>query len=178
MSRGEVIPERRTARMDGEFVVFLIGMRVNRWWKVGNWFRTALAMPRMLRELGEHPELGYLGGEGWFGRTTIMVQYWRSTEHLLAYARNKTNAHLPAWRKFNETVGNNGDVGVWHETYKSRAGDYENVYANMPAFGLGAVGLSVKAEGHLAHAAKRLAAPAPAPASTETAATEPASEVV
>ncbi len=43
-------------------VVFLIGMRVNRWWKVRQWLRTALAMPRMLRELGQHPELGMLGG--------------------------------------------------------------------------------------------------------------------
>jgi hypothetical protein len=161
MSTNEIITERRTARVEGEFVVFLIGMRVNRWWKIGSWFRTAMAMPRMLKELHEHPELGFLGAESWFGRTTVMVQYWRSTEHLLAYARNKANAHLPAWKKFNETIGTNGDVGIWHETYKSRAGDYENIYANMPAFGLGKVGQSVKAERHLAHAAKRLAAGAP-----------------
>ena len=27
------INARRMGRMEGEFVVFLIGMRVNRWWK-------------------------------------------------------------------------------------------------------------------------------------------------
>ncbi len=151
-----IITERRTARLDGEFVVFLIGLRVNRWWKVKSWLATAMAMPRMIKELAEHPELGFLGAESWFGRTTIMVQYWRSTEHLIAYARNKTNAHLPAWKKFNQVVGANGDVGIWHETYKSRAGDYENVYANMPAFGLAKVGQSIPAEGHYARADTRL----------------------
>ncbi|WP_197681314.1 hypothetical protein [Afipia sp. GAS231] len=30
----QVIPQRMTARIDGDFVVFLIGMRVNRPWKI------------------------------------------------------------------------------------------------------------------------------------------------
>ncbi len=58
-----IISERVTGRIDGEFVVFLIGMRVNRWWKVLQWLRVALAMPRMLRELHGKPELGFLGAE-------------------------------------------------------------------------------------------------------------------
>src|SRR5258707_15464073 len=118
----------RTGRLDGEFVVFLIGMRVNRWWKVHKWLRAALAMPRMLRELGQHAELGFLGAEAWFGRTTIMVSYWRSMDHLLAYAKSDTGAHLPAWKAFNASGGTSGDVGVWHENYKTRAGAYENGY--------------------------------------------------
>jgi hypothetical protein len=32
----------------------------------------------------------------WFGRTTILVQYWRSMDQLLAYATNREAAHLPA----------------------------------------------------------------------------------
>jgi len=31
-----------------------------------------------------------------------------------------------------------GDVGIWHETFKIRAGEYEAVYGNMPVFGLAA----------------------------------------
>ena len=46
---------RMTSATDGEFVVFLIGMRVNRWWKPWQWLRTAMAMPRMLRELTRPP---------------------------------------------------------------------------------------------------------------------------
>src|SRR3954462_2266804 len=105
-----IIPARRTGRLDGEFVVFLIGMRVNRWWKIHKWLPVVGAMSRMLRELGEHPELGFLGQESWFGRTTVMISYWRSMDHLLAYAKSRSSAHLPAWRAFNKAVGTNGDV--------------------------------------------------------------------
>ena len=90
------IQKRMTGRMGGDFVVFLIGMRVNRWWKLFRWLRVALAMPRMIKELSAHPELGFLGAEQWFGRTTIMVSYWRSTEALMAYAKSRTSQHLPA----------------------------------------------------------------------------------
>ena len=129
--------ERLTHAREGSIVVFLIGMRVNRWWKVRQWLRTARAMPRMLRELGEHPELGMLGGQAWFGRTTLMVTYWQSAEHLFGYAKLRSAQHLPAWRAFNQHIGTNGDVGIWHETYVVEPGAYESVYVNMPAFGLG-----------------------------------------
>ena len=142
-----IVKQRMTGKMEGEFVVFLIGMRINRWWKPWRWLRVALAMPRMIRELGAHPELGLLGAEQWLGRTTIMVQYWRSMEQLMAYARQRTAEHLPAWRMFNRLVGTNGDVGIWHETYRVRAGDYENVYVNMMPFGLGKAGELVAAGG-------------------------------
>jgi hypothetical protein len=33
------------------------------------------------------------------------VQYWRSMDHLVAYARNKEAKHLPAWRAFNKAIG-------------------------------------------------------------------------
>jgi hypothetical protein len=75
---------RMTAEMDGDFVVFLIGMRINRPWKVHKWLPVMIAMPRMLKELYAHPELGFLGHTGTLG--TIM-QYWRSFEALDAYAR-------------------------------------------------------------------------------------------
>ncbi|MGH7329341.1 MAG: monooxygenase family protein, partial [Polyangiaceae bacterium] len=82
----ETIAKRMTGKMDGEFVVFMIGMRVNRWWLLHKWLRVAMAMPRMIKELVQKPELGFLGQESWFGRTTIMVSYWRSMDHLMAYA--------------------------------------------------------------------------------------------
>lgn len=69
----KTIQKRMSGRMGGELVVFLIGMRVNRWWKVHRWLRVARAMPRMIPELEKNPELGFFGAEQWFGRTTIMV---------------------------------------------------------------------------------------------------------
>lgn len=131
--------DRLTHVSEESVVVFLIGMRVNRWWKVWQWLRTARAMPRMLRELAQHPELGLLSSEAWFGRTTLMVTYWKSVDHLFAYAKARNAAHLPAWRAFNQLIGTSGDVGIWHETYVVPAGAYESIYVNMPTFGLGKV---------------------------------------
>jgi len=51
-------PGRFTAKLDDEFVVFLIGMRINRPWKVREWLPVAVAMPKMLRWLDQHPEAG------------------------------------------------------------------------------------------------------------------------
>ena len=135
-----IVAKRVTGRIDGEFVVFLIGMRINAWWKIHKWLPIARAMPRMLEELRANRDLGYLGAEMWPGRTFILVQYWRSMEQLLAYAKNRDATHLPAWRAFNKRVGTSGDVGIWHETYRVRPGDYESIYVNMPRFGLGKVG--------------------------------------
>jgi hypothetical protein len=97
-------------------------------------------------------------GEMWFGRTTILVQYWRSMDQLLAYATNREAAHLPAWKSFNQSVANSGDVGVWHETYAVSPGTYENIYVNMPPFGLGKVGTLSPASGALSSARGRVQA--------------------
>lgn len=129
-----------SAEIEGDFVVLLIGARVNRWWKVRKWFPIAAAMTRMQKEIAAHPEIGCLHIENFNGRTTISVQYWRSFEHLESFARSAEWSHLGAWRDFNRLVRNSGDVGVWHETYKVRAGEYETIYANMPVFGLAGAG--------------------------------------
>jgi hypothetical protein len=153
----EVMKDRMCAQVDGEVVVFLIGMRINKLWKIHKWLPVAMAMPRMLRELGQNPNLGFLGSHSWFGRTVIVLQYWRSVEDLQAYAKNRDQAHLPAWAAFNRAVGKNGDVGIWHETYRTREGDYETVYANMPPFGLGKATKLVTATGRRESAAGRIA---------------------
>jgi hypothetical protein len=134
---------RFTADVDGDFVVLLIGMRVNKPWLVGKWWPVASAMRGMLRTLDEHPELGCLGYHQWLGRTTMMVQYWRSFDALERFARDEALPHLAPWRRFAKAVGKSGDVGVWHETYRVRAGEYEVVYANMPVFGLASAGTHV-----------------------------------
>lgn len=152
-----IIRERVTAQMTGDFVVFLIGMRINRPWKIHRWLPVAQAMPKMLRELYTRPDSGLLGHEMWFGRTTIMVQYWRSAEQLMSYATDRDSTHLPAWRAFNRAVGMNGDVGIWHETYVISPDSYESIYVNMSPFGLGKVGtLVVPASGRKSTAKGRL----------------------
>jgi hypothetical protein len=150
--------QRMTARMEGEFCVFLIGMRINRPLKIHKWLPVAQAMPRMLSELNQNPDLGFLGGDFWFGRTIISLQYWRSFAHLTDYATNKKGAHLPAWAAFTRSVGSSGDVGIWHETYTVKPGSYETIYHNMPPFGLGRAGSLVPASGRYQSAKDRVAA--------------------
>ena len=147
-----------TATVDGEFCVFLIGMRFNRPLKIHKWLPVAMAMPRMLRELETHKELGFLGGNLWFGRTVISVQYWRSVVHLMDYAASRDRQHLPAWTAFTRSVGNSGDVGIWHETYSVKPGSFETIYHNMPPFGLGRVGSLIPATGRLQSAKNRMGA--------------------
>jgi hypothetical protein len=147
-----------TARVNGEFAVFLIGMRVNRPLHIHKWLPVASAMPAMLRELYAQPALGLLSHEMWFSRTVILVQYWRSVDALLFYAKSRDAEHLPAWQRFNKSVGADGTVGIWHETYVIRPGSYESVYVNMPAFGLGKAGTLVEAKAGLQTAADRLRA--------------------
>ncbi len=138
-------------------MVFLIGMRVNKLWKVRTWLPVFLAMPRMLRELEGRPESGFLGANQYAGgpRRPMVVQYWRSFEQLEAYARSRDGAHWPAWVEFDKRVGSSGDVGIWHETYLVPAGGYDSVYNNMPPVGLGAVTGLVPAAGRRATAAGR-----------------------
>jgi fumigallin biosynthesis monooxygenase-like protein len=141
----QVISDRMTAQIEGDFVVFLIGMRINKPWKLHKWLPVFLAMPPMLKELDAHPESGCLGYVNSLG---VIVQYWRSFDHLEAYARSRDHKHWPAWVGFNKRIGNSrGDVGIWHETYQVRAGEYETVYSGMPPYGLGVAGKLVPASG-------------------------------
>ena len=140
-----VNPRRMAAQIDGDFVVFLIGMRINKPWKIHKWLPVFLAMPRMLKELEGKPDSGFLGAT--FG-LKVIVQYWRSFDDLERYARAADQFHWPAWVAFNKRSGKSrGDVGIWHETYLVRAGEYEAVYSGMPAFGLGKAATLVPAIG-------------------------------
>lgn len=76
-----VVAELLTAELEGDSVVFLIGMRVNKPWKLHKWLPVAQAMPRMLKELRDKPECGFLGD---ISLGLLSVQYWRSFELLEA----------------------------------------------------------------------------------------------
>ena len=154
-----IVPKRVTAEIEGDFVVFLIGMRINKPWKIHKWLPVFLAMPKMIKELEKRPESGFLGH---IFAPRVIVQYWRSFEHLEAYARAADQLHWPAWTDFNRRVGGSrGDVGIWHETYKVRAGEYECVYSGMPSFGLGKASRIVDAVGRRESARGRLGATSP-----------------
>lgn len=136
----QIYPGRYTAQIDGPFVVFMIGMRINKLLAFSKWMPIASAMQPMLETLYKHPEKGFLGGRSlleWRGIT--MIQYWRSFEDLERFARNPSDPHLGAWKRFNQSVGPDGTVGIWHETYAVAEGCYEALYGNMPRMGLAEV---------------------------------------
>ncbi|WP_351223452.1 DUF4188 domain-containing protein [Streptomyces sp. NPDC002133] len=135
------IQGRMTAESQEQVVVFLIGMRINSFRALRSWWPVFTAMPRMLKELSQDEDSGLLGYQLLLGgpRVLYTVQYWDSKEKLLAYASAQDGQHRPAWAAFNRRMREGkGKVGFWHETYIVPAGSYENVYVNMPAFGLGA----------------------------------------
>lgn len=121
-----------------EPVLFLVGMRINHPLRLWTWLPIVRAMTSMISELMRHRELGLLAAPRTFvsGRVIQVQQYWASFEHLERYARASDHRHLPAWRRFNQKVADQGAVGIYHETYRIRPGGWEAIYGNMPPFGL------------------------------------------
>jgi hypothetical protein len=139
-----IIPGRQQAHPQKPFALFLIGMRINNLLAVHRWGPVAAAMPRMQAELARKPQAGMLWQKNFFsGRITLTLQYWESLEKLFAYAHDREGEHFPAWAAFNRKLKDNRAVGIWHESYAVTAEQAENIYSNMPAFGLGAaIGVS------------------------------------
>ncbi len=135
----KVTGRRMAAEIDGDFVVFLIGARFEPTHPIRtfNDLGGRRGMKHMLDYLVAHPDKGLLGYQ--MGYPTI-VQYWRSFDHLEAFAKDTTDPHLAAWRNYWRRVGTSARSGIWHETYLVRAGEYEAIYGNMPPFGLGKAG--------------------------------------
>ncbi len=148
------INRRVTASIEGDFVVFIIGARFNRWWKVPKYAWFLSTMSKMLAEVAAKPESGFLGCEP-LGLTTN-VQYRRSFDHLIAYSGSRDQTHYPYWVKFNREIGSNGDIGIWHETFLVRAGEYQCVYNNVPLRGLAKASTHIDAVGHAGTAMGRL----------------------
>jgi hypothetical protein len=120
----------------GDLVVFMIGMTINKWWRIDRWFPVFTAMPSMLAELSKNKESGMLGYRLIFDlRGPWLVQYWDSLDKLYAYASDRDAKHRPAWAAYNRRArAANGAVGVWHETFVvDRA---ESIYVNSPLQGL------------------------------------------
>ena len=87
---GDVRQGRWTTKIEGDFVVFLIGARLQpthplrSMRDLGGFTR---GMPQMLKYLMEHPEKGLLGYQ-MSGISLMNVQYWRSFEHLERFAKD------------------------------------------------------------------------------------------
>jgi hypothetical protein len=137
----DIVRGRHQAEIDGDFVVFLIGARFS----LRHPLRTFRdfggrrgGMKAMLDYLVEHPEKGLLGYTMGF---PVIVQYWRSFDHLESFAGDTSDPHARTWREYYRRQAVHGQgAGIWHETYLVKAGEYEAIYNNMPRSGLGKAG--------------------------------------
>ena len=157
MFGNKVYEGRWTGRSEESFVVLIIGFRINKFRALARWMWTGASMGPMIKELETNPAKGYLGGETFlYWRGVAFVQYWRSFDALEAYGRERGGLHATTWGQYNKRIGNDGSVGIWHETYLIEPNKSEAVYGNMPRFGLGAVMDHVPATGKLETARQRL----------------------
>lgn len=135
---------RYTANYPDDFVVFFIGIRINQLWRLNEWVPVARAAFAMNKELKAMPNTPLLENRTMQTvtdpRVLMFIQYWRSVEELEAWANDKNRTHRPAQKEFFRRTAYNGHVGVWHETYLVKAGEFEAIYANMPRMGLAAAG--------------------------------------
>ena len=122
---------RWTAEIEGDFVVFIIGARLNSKWQPFEALRDLggrKGMNHMLKYLTEHPEKGLLGYQT---TGSPNVQYWRSFEHLEAFAKDRT---IRTWRS-GATTGSGSARTAEPDLARDLprpAGEYEAIYGNMP----------------------------------------------
>lgn len=142
--------DRTTHAYDGPLAVFLIGVRIHQPWRLRLVGQVIAAMPPMIAELernrvaaerGEEEHLGYLGSRSTVHLTgTTMIQWWRSTEDIYAYASSSDHRHRESWLEFYRRARSAPRaVTIWHETYAVAPGGAESVYASDRPFGLGTV---------------------------------------
>ncbi|KAJ3199489.1 hypothetical protein HDU82_000374 [Entophlyctis luteolus] len=161
--RAAVTMGRRTAKIEGDFVVFLIGSRYNSSSPLSaNYVNIAGAFTRMIEELRTSDPLvsGFLGSDEYSGlgspSTTLSVQYWRSKEHLHDWAVSRMSAHYSPWRETMKLLRSNPKYGIWHETFLVRDGEYETMYVHMPNFGLAGASENVAISGETQSMYQRL----------------------
>jgi hypothetical protein len=151
-----IFPGRMTHKRDGELVVFLIGMRINKPWRPDQWLPPFLAMGPMLTELLTDPASGLMGFRFTLGGGgPVLIQYWSSKDKLYTYAGDRNAAHRPAWSAFNARARKApGAVGIWHETF--HVASAESMYVGMPAVGLAKATELVPVTTHSTHARDRM----------------------
>jgi hypothetical protein len=169
---GRVLTGRWTADVQGDFVVVIIGAKLRNPFRAAKALPMLAQMPRMLEDLQKDPSKGLLGYQAHgFGPFGCIVQYWRSFEDLERFARNPDDRHAKVWRDWYRLgQQKNSAVGIWHETYKVRAGVYEAVYQGMGDFGLMKAGHATPVGSRSESAAIRIGAtesPTPRPVDDE-----------
>jgi hypothetical protein len=126
-------PGRYSTSIDGPFVVFLIGVRINRLLAIGKWLPVTKAMGPMRKELYANPSPGLLAAySSMYWRGIMVTQYWAASTISSSrpnHAMPCTSRHgRPSTRPSAQTV----ESASGTKPTRSPKGQYECVYANMP----------------------------------------------
>ena len=142
--------ERMTAEIDGEYVVYINGMRLNKLRALPKYLRAGLKAGKMFKRLEADPDSGFLGYlPAYLGlRSGAVIQYWRSLEDIRRFAQDPDDLHVPAWRWYNEEASDTGGLGFWAELYVVEDGNFETFYRDVPPVGLGEHGRLVPMRDH------------------------------
>lgn len=65
-----------------------------------------------------------------------MISYWRSIEHVHAYAHSPL--HEKAWLWWDKSLASHKHIGLYHEVFESPKGMWEGIYINFQPTLLGA----------------------------------------
>ena len=108
-----IFPGRFTAQIDGPFVVFIIGLRVNRFWAVHKWLPVARAMGPMIDGLLAQPDLGLLCANDFLStrrRSRSILAFVRSARRLLEKSEGHSLGGLEAAQSSSRGKRKRGDL--------------------------------------------------------------------
>jgi hypothetical protein len=102
--------------------------------------------------VAEAEKYGLVGHSAWRAaergnhNSTMVVFYFRNIEGLNAFAHDPI--HRAGWDWYHSYVKNTGHkhIGIYHETFSVKAGDYETIYENMPPSLLGRTNWPIRNE--------------------------------
>ena len=109
--------QRMTVEIEGDFVVFLIGMRINKPWKIHKW------LPVFAGDAADAARSWRKAGVG-VSRLSAVSRRDRAVLAVVRAPRSATRAIATrctgrrGWRSTRSVRRGAGDVGIWHETYR------------------------------------------------------------
>ena len=94
-----IITDRMATEIEGDFVVYINGMGLNKLRAVHKWVIAGRKLAKMFDRLEADPNSGFLGYQPAFMGlcSGAAIQYWRSLEDILRFARDPDDLHVPAW---------------------------------------------------------------------------------
>ena len=155
----KVFTGRYSADVEGDFVVFLIGMRINKPWDVRGWWHTFVVdAPDDQGARGEPRARPDLGAPGWFGGPAV-VQYWRSLRAARPLrAQRGPAATSPRGRSGTRPRGRPARSASGTRPTRCARASTRSIYGNMPRHGLATATAHVPVTAKGRSAARRIGA--------------------